>query len=136
VAPNYGQGAGPLYLSGQAAWYEGGQAAFLMIDPRYAGPLLVRSFRMRGAGTTLYLAGSLGAVVDQKEQQHGVNIVGAQVVGTGGLYFAAGPATSHRRGWDGWLSADGPGCFGLQVDGDAFTEFIEFTANPGAPPPG
>jgi hypothetical protein len=135
IAPNYGQGVGPVYLSGQDAWYEYGQVALLMIDARYSGPLLVRTFRLSGEGTTLSLVGSASAV-DDKEKQHGVNMTGAQITGTGGLYFEAVTPTSYWRGWMGMLSSDGPGCFGLQVDGDTFTEFIELTVNPGSPPPG
>ncbi len=137
VAPNYGQGVGPLFLSGQDAWYETGQAVILIINPSYAGPLLVRSFRLAGAGKTISLVGATEPPPSsEKEREHGVNLVGAQVTGTGGLFFAASPPSSYWRGWLGFLSADGPGCFGLQVDGDAFTELIEFTVNPGSPPPG
>jgi hypothetical protein len=34
------------------------------------------------------------------------------------------------------LSTDSPGCFGLQVDGDVFTEFIFFVVNAGTSPGG
>ena len=46
VAPNYGAGTGPAYLSGQNSWYSGGQAAFLMVHSQYPGPLLVRPFQL------------------------------------------------------------------------------------------
>ena len=54
----------------------------------------------------------------------------------GGLYLGAVAPTSFWRAWFGRLATDNPGCFGLQVDGDVFTEFIVFAVNPGTPPPG
>jgi hypothetical protein len=63
-------------------------------------------------------------------------VVSAIHVTGGGLYLAPVAPTSFWRAWIGMLSSDGPGCFGLQVDGDVFTEFIVFAVNPGNPPPG
>src|SRR5216684_2905310 len=40
VAPNYGAGVGPAYMSGQDSWYSGGQVTILMVDSQYSGPLL------------------------------------------------------------------------------------------------
>jgi hypothetical protein len=48
LAPNYGAGVGPAYLSGQDGWYSGGQVAILMVDSRYSGPLLVLAFELGG----------------------------------------------------------------------------------------
>ena len=138
VAPNYGQGVGPVYLSGQSDWYSAGQAAFLMVDSRYSGPLLVRGFQLDGAGaSTVTLAdipSALGTV--DKERQHGVAVVPALRTATGGLELEAVIPSSFWRAWFGDLSTDGPGCFGLQVDGDVFTEFIVFPVHAGKPPPG
>ncbi len=78
VSPNYGAGTGPAYLSGQTSWYSGGQAAFLMVDSRYSGPLLVRPFQLRGDGkSTVTLAGSptVNANAADKERSHGVALV-------------------------------------------------------------
>jgi len=52
------------------------------------------------------------------------------------LYFGAVAPSSFWRGWLGRLATDSPACFGFQVDGDVFTEFIVFEVNPGNPPPG
>ena len=139
VAPNYGAGTGPAYLSGQNSWYSGGQAAFLMVDSRYSGPLLVRPFQLRGDGkSTVTLAGSptVNANAADKERSHGVALVPAVHTTEGGLYFGAVAPSSFWRGWLGQLSTDNPGCFGFQVDGDVFTEFIVFEVNPGNAPPG
>src|SRR6266853_744762 len=53
VAPDYGAGVGPAYMSGQDTWYAGGQAVVLMVDARYSGPLLVRPYHLSGGGTTV-----------------------------------------------------------------------------------
>lgn len=138
VAPNHGAGVGPAHLSGQDTWYSGGQVAILMVEPRYSGPLLVRAFQLGGkAKSTVTLAdmpSSDNGFVD-KEEQHGVTVIPALHT-TGGVYLSAATPTPSWRAWFGWLSTDGPGCFGLQVDGDVFTEFIVFEVNPGTPPPG
>jgi hypothetical protein len=57
LAPNYGAGVGPAYLSGQYSWYSAGQVAILMVDSKYSGPLLVRAFQLGGDGkSTVNLA--------------------------------------------------------------------------------
>ncbi len=140
VAPNYGAGVGPAYMSGQDSWYSGGQATVLMVDSKYSGPLLVRTFQLGGDGkSTVTLADSPSsdnANFAYKERQHGVAVVPALHTTGGGLYLGAVAATSFWRAWDGRLATDSPGCFGFQVDGDVFTEFIVFEVNPGNPPPG
>lgn len=138
VAPNYGADVGPAHLSGQDTWYSGGQVAILMVEPRYSGPLLVRAFQLGGkAKSTVTLADMQSpnnGFVD-KEEQHGVTVIPALHTAGGGVYLSAAIPTSSWRAWFGWLSTAGPGCFGLQVDGDEFTEFIVFEVNPGTPPP-
>jgi hypothetical protein len=141
LAPNYGAGVGPAYLSGQDSWYSGGQVTILMMDSKYSGPLLVRAFQLGGDGkSTVTLADfpspdpSTGLPVIKQEP--GVAVVPALHTTGGGLYLGAVAPTSFWRAWYGLLSTDSPGCFGLQVDGDVFTEFIVFAVNPGNPPPG
>ncbi len=139
VAPNYGAGVGPAYMSGQDSWYSGGQVTILMVDSQYSGPLLVRAFQLGGNGkSTVTLADlpSPGNGTAYKERQHGVAVVPALHTTGGGLYLGAVAPTSFWRAWFGWLTTDSPGCFGLQVDGDVLTEFIVFAVNPGTPPPG
>src|SRR5712691_3098266 len=127
VAPNYGAGVGPAYLSGQTSWYSGGQAAFLLVESQYSGPLLVRTFQLGGDGKSTVTFSDLpsteNANAADKERQHGVNLVSALHTTEGGLYFGGVPPTSRWRGWLGRLATNHPGCFGLQVDGDVFTEF-------------
>ncbi|HEX9098786.1 MAG TPA: hypothetical protein VF956_04780 [Candidatus Dormibacteraeota bacterium] len=139
--PNYGAGVGPAYMSGQDIWYSFGQVTILMVDSKYSGPLLVRAFQLGGDGkSTVTLADfpspdpSTGLPVIKQEPR--VAVVSALHTTGGGLYLGAVAPTSFWREWYGLLSTDSPGCFGLQVDGDVFTEFIVFEVNPGAPIPG
>jgi hypothetical protein len=140
LAPNYGAGVGPVYMSGQDSWYAGGQVALLMVDSNYSGPLLVRSFQLGGDGkstvTLTDLPSPANANATDKERQHGVAVVPAIHTTGGGLYLVAVASTSFWRAWIGSLATDSAGCFGFQVDGDVFTEFIVFVVNPGNPPPG
>ena len=143
LAPNYGAGVGPAYLSGQDSWYSppGGQVTILMVDSKYSGPLLVRAFQLGGnEKSTVTLADfpspdpSTGLPVIKQEPR--VAVVPALHTTGGGLYLGAVARTSFWRAWYGLLSTDSPGCFGLQVDGDVFTEFILFVVNPGTSPGG
>jgi hypothetical protein len=140
IAPNYGAGVGPVYMSGQDSWYSAGQAIVLMVDSRYSGPLLVRPFQLGGDGNaTVTLADfspPANADATEKERQHGVAVVPALHTTGGGLFLGAVAPTSFWRAWIGSVATDSPGCFGFQVDGDAFTEFIVFEVNAGKPPPG
>lgn len=140
VSPDYGAGVGPAYMSGQDSWYSGGQVTFLMVDSQYSGPLLVRAFQLGGDGISTVTLADMpspdNANDADKERQHGVAVVPALHTAGGGLYLAPVAPTSFWRAWIGRLSTDGSGCFGLQVDGYVFTEFIVFAVNPGTPPPG
>jgi hypothetical protein len=138
----FGFGAGPAYLSGQSSWYSGGQAAILMVDPKYSGPLVVRASQLGGDGTAqitlaaenLDPAALAGLVV--KEREHGAMVVSAVHTTEGGLELQAVPSSSLWRAWFGRLSTSGPGCFALHVDGTAFTEVIVVAVRAGPAPPG
>jgi hypothetical protein len=141
LAPNYGAGVGPAYLSGQDSWYSSGQVAILMVDSRYSGPLLVRAFQLgdeRNATVTLadFPSPDPSTGLPVIKQEPRVAVVPALHTTGGGLYLGAVAPTSFWRAWYGLLSTDSPGCFGLQVDGDVFTEFILFVVNPGTSPGG
>lgn len=135
LTPNYGAGVGPVYMSGQDSWYSGGQVIVLMVDSRYSGPLLVRSFQVGGDGKSTVTLADLPSS-DVIKQEPRVAVVPALHATGGGLYLDAVAPTSLWREWSGLLSTDSPGCFGLQVDGDVFTEFILFVVNPGTSPGG
>src|ERR1700687_3007098 len=133
VIPNYGAGVGPAYLSGQDSWYSGKQWLILMVDSQYSGPLLVRAFELGGDGKSTVTLADLPSVPYTKPGWR--EAVGPRLHTTGGgLYLGAVAPTSFWRAWYGLLSTDSPGCFGLQVDGDVFTEFILFVVNPGTSP--
>jgi len=135
LAPNYGAGVGPAYLSGQDSWYSAGQGAVVMVDSKYSGPLLVRPFQLGGDGKSTVTLADLPST-DVIKQEPRITVVPALHTTGGGLYLDAVAPTSFWREWNGVLSTDSPGCFGLQVDGDVFTEFILFVVNPGASPGG
>jgi hypothetical protein len=79
VAPNYGVGDFPAYLSGQTSWYAGGQGAVLMVASSYPGSLLVRGGRLDGKGTMTLAEEGLSASASQgvaaKEKLYGVQVV-------------------------------------------------------------
>jgi hypothetical protein len=128
-----------MYMSGQDSWYSRGQVTVLMVASQYSGPLLVRTFQLGGDGKSMVTLADLPALDNandaDKEKQHGVAVVPAIHTTGGALYLGAVAPTFFWRAWIGWLATDGPGCFGFQVDGDVFTEFIVFAVNPGTPPP-
>jgi hypothetical protein len=135
VIPNYGAGVGPAYLSGQDSWYSGEQLPILMVDSQYSGPLLVRAFELGGDGKSKVTLADLPSVPYTKPGWREAVVPALHTTG-GGLYLGAVAPTSFWRAWYGLLSTDSPGCFGLQVDGDVFTEFILFVVNPGTSPGG
>ena len=142
TATGNGIGPGPAYLSGQSSWYSGGQAAILMVDSKYSGPLLVRASQLGGDGTSqITLAAenldptALAGLVD-KERQHGVLVVSGVPTTEGALELQAAPSSPLWRAWFGRLGTSGPGCFALHLDGTSFTEVIVFAVQAGPAPPG
>jgi hypothetical protein len=142
VAPNYGYGTGPVFLSGQSEWYAAGQVAVILVDSRYRGPVSLHASEVGGDGAaniTLAegtLPDTANDVVVYKERQHGVEVVSATPQADGGLTLAAGGSSSMWRGWFGELSTTGPGCFAVHADGETFSEIITFWVAPGHAPPG
>jgi hypothetical protein len=116
--PNYGFGNGPAYLSGQFNWYSnGGQGALILVDPKYTGPLLVRSKRLDGAGSLTFGGEGLTTVGD-------------------GVYGLPQTGSSPYWGtWFGFLTTDAPGCYGIQFDGTNFSGVVVISVKKGPPPP-
>ena len=137
-----GFGAGPVYLSGQTRWYAGGQAAVLMVDSTYSGPLQVRASEFGGDGssqitlTPMNLDPAALAGLTDKERQHGSLVVSGVQTAQGGLELDAVPSSPLSRAWFGQLSTSGPGCFALHVTGTGLTEDIVFAVHAGPAPPG
>jgi|SRR5919108_3614859 hypothetical protein len=142
VAPNYGLGSGPVYLSGQSDWYSGGQAAIILVDSSYHGPVSVRASQLGGDGaSTITLAEAnltktAAGGLAFKERQHGVHMVSATNQAAGEMTLAAGGPSSSWRGWFGTLTTSGPGCFAIRADGDNFSEVIIVWVQAGPAPPG
>jgi hypothetical protein len=116
--PNYGFGQGPVYVSGQIMWYVGTQAILFLTDPRYTGPVLVRSMRLDGAGS-LSLSGQ-----------------GATTLANGAIGLAETSSPPHWGMWFGALTPSAPGCYGIQFDGTSFSSSAVIAVSPGPVPPG
>lgn len=117
--PNYGFGPGPAYLSGQFMWYSAGeQGVVILTDPTYTGPVLVRSQRLDGTGSLTF--GGQGAT----------SLAG------GSMGLAQTSAPPYWGTWAGSVTASAPGCYGIQLDGTAFSAVAVIAVKQGPPPPG
>lgn len=116
--PNYGFGQGPVYVSGQTMWYAGTQAVIFLTDPKYTGPVLVRSMRLDGAGS-LSLSGQ-----------------GATTLAGGAIGLAQTSSAPYWGMWLGGLTPSAPGCYGIQFDGTSFSSSAVIAVSPGPVPPG
>jgi len=118
--PNYGFGQAPGYISGQVIWYSAGpQGVVILIDPKYTGPVLVRTRRLDGEGLIAWSGqGSTSLSSD----------------GAMGL-----PQTSSPPYWGTWagsMTPSAPGCYGIQLDGTSFSSIAVISVSKGPPPPG
>jgi hypothetical protein len=106
-----------------------------MVDSKYSGPLLVRDSELGGGGLLRITLADVPptelADFAAKESHHSVAAVSAVHTPEGGLELQADLGSPSSRAWLGALSTDGPGCFGLQVDGSTFTEIIVLVVHPG-----
>jgi hypothetical protein len=116
--PNYGFGQGPVYVSGQLRWYAGAQAILFLTDPKYTGPVLVRSMRLDGTGS-LTLTGE-----------------GATTLDGGAIGLAQTSSPPYWGMWLGRLTPNAPGCYGIQFDGTSFSAISVIAVSPGPVPPG
>jgi hypothetical protein len=116
--PNYGFGQGPAYVSGQTTWYAGAQGVILLTDPKYTGPVLVRSMRLDGTGS-LSLSGQ-----------------GATTLANGAIGLAQTSSPPYWGIWFGTLTPSAPGCYGIQFDGTSFSSSAVIAVSPGPVPPG
>jgi len=108
--PGYGFGPGPVFFSGQTEWFSG-VYALILVSPAYTGRVVVRGHQLDGT--------------------NGIPFRGQQ--GDGNITIAAGSPGQWRHS-DAVVSG-APGCYGLQVDGDGFSEIIVFSVTGGTPPP-
>jgi len=108
--PGYGFGPGPVFLSGQTEWFSG-VYALILVSPAYSGKVVVRGHQLDGT--------------------NGMPFRGQQ--GDGNITIAPGSAGQWRHS-DAVVSG-AAGCYGLQIDGDGFSEIIVFSVSGGTPPP-
>ena len=106
----YGYGPGPVFLTGQSEWFSG-VYALIQVSPAYSGKVVVRGHQLDGT--------------------NGMPFRGQQ--GDGNITIAPGSPGQWRQ-TDAVVSG-APGCYGLQVDGDNFSEIIVFSVTGGTPPP-
>jgi hypothetical protein len=116
--PNYGFGQGPVYVSGQTSWYAGTQGILFLTDPKYTGPVLVRSIRLDGTGS-LTLSGQ-----------------GATTLANGAIGLAETSSPPYWGMWSGMVTPSTPGCYGIQFDGTSFSSRAVIAVSPGPVPPG
>lgn len=118
--PNYGFGQGPAYVSGQFMWYSAGpQAILILVDPKYTGPVLVRSRRLDGTGVLAFSG------------QGSTSLPDAGAIGL--------PQTSSPPYWGTWIGSvtpSAPGCYGIQLDGTSFSSVAVISVSNGPPPGG
>lgn len=118
--PNYGFGQGPAYVSGQFMWYsDGSQGVVILIDPKYAGPVIVRSRRLDGNGLLAWSG------------QGSTSVPGTDAIG-----LAQTSSPPYWGTWAGTLTANAPGCYGIQIDGTSFSSEAVISVSKGPPPPG
>jgi hypothetical protein len=119
--PNYGFGKGPVYVSGQIMWYSAGlQGVVILTDPKYTGPVLVRSRRLDGTGSLTF-----------SSQTHS-----ATTLADGAMGLAQTSSPPDWGTWAGSVTTDAPGCYGIQLDGTNFSEVVVIAFSKGPPPPG
>lgn len=114
---DYGYGAGPVYLSGQTDWYSGSQGMIVVTDPRYEGPVLVRSRRLDGAGSIAFTG-------------DGDSLPGGAL----GIRQTSSPPYWGQS--FGSLDPSTSGCYGIQFDGTTFSDYAVIQVKQGPPPPG
>ena len=116
--PGFGFGQGPVYVSGQTSWYAGTQGILFLTDPKYTGPVLVRSIQLDGTGS-LTLSGQ-----------------GATTLANGAIGLAETSSPPYWGMWFGMVSPSAPGCYGIQFDGTSFSSSAVIAVSPGPVPPG
>lgn len=115
VNPAFGPaiGNGPVYavLGGGVlhAAPSGMYKTLWVADPAYEGPVLIRGRQLDGNAAVAFQIGVPGTPVPELQLQQ------------------SGASTPGDLGWREWPSLSilpGPGCYALQVDGQAFTETV------------
>ena len=118
--PNYGFGQGPAYVSGQFMWYSAGpQALLILVDPKYTGPVLVRSRRLDGTGLLAWSGQGSTSLPD-----------------AGAMGLAQTSSPPYWGTWIGSVTPSDPGCYGIQLDGTSFSSVAIISVSKGPPPPG
>lgn len=110
--PEYGFGRGPVYLSGQLAWFAG-VFGMLVVSPTYSGPALARGHRLDESGGFPFTSPAGKLVIPEAKGTKGWRILGSSI-----------------------NQKVAPGCYGVQVDGSNFSDVIVFVIQSGPVPAG
>jgi hypothetical protein len=101
-------------------WYSAGpQAILVLVDPKYTGPVLVRSHRLDGTGSLAFSGQGSTSLPD---------------AGAVGLAQTSSPP--YWGTWMGSVTPSAPGCYGIQLDGTSFSSVAVISVSKGPPPPG
>lgn len=96
---------------GRTDW--GGQRVFLLLAPGYTGPVLVRGKRLDTPGPLLFNGG-----LDQ------LNVYAQATTTLLRQVRVEGNASAPWAAWGIYLRMRQPGCYGLQIDGESFSETV------------
>jgi hypothetical protein len=135
-APGFGYGSGPVYLSGINNFYVGGfDNQLWLIEPTYAGPVLVRGRDVHGgsiialeepiayAGSGLSPAGSLPPSAPVAH----VAIGGETMAFYSELDLPSSSSEAPTGDWRMFFTRthiEQPGCYELQIDGASFSSVV------------
>jgi hypothetical protein len=135
-APRFGYGSGPVYLSGINKFYAGGfDNQIWLIEPSYAGPILIRGREIIGARMialeepVAYAGSGLSQAGSQPPEGPiaSLNIGGASVPFYSELDLPPSTTEASAADWRMFFTRthiEQPGCYELQVDGSTFSSVV------------
>jgi hypothetical protein len=146
-APGFGYGNGPVYASGFIDLYPTGfDNEVWLIEPNYAGPVLVRGRQVDGQQAVLFAQPITfpGSAFLPAGPAPGNPLTTLQIIGDVVPFYSELDLPAASGGADGrfWRMFFGrtnigvPGCYGFQVDGLTFSETLIFHVRDAARPAG
>jgi hypothetical protein len=135
--PFDGYGIGPVYLSGQGAYYPGGSdLAIWLVKPPYAGPLVIRGQQVNGTARVAFTRqlDDRGALIGPTPTAT-VPAFGESIPYYGELDLPAGGTPHHWRAYFARTHYGVAGCYFIQVDGTTFSETFLLEVPDAARPP-
>ena len=146
--PGFGFGPGPAYLSGIVQIYPGGfDNEVWLIEPKYAGPVLIRGHQINGAQFVAFsepITFPIGGFSSAGSPPPGTPVVSVTIGGSPIPFFQeldlpAMTPTDAKGFWRMFFARthiESPGCYAFQLDGVDFSLVTVFqvpdAARPGA----